>query len=128
MEPLETRSHLPISYGLNKDLFKRLYQAYASNYETFIQRDVPADLNSYEAIYNDEAYALYAKFNDIYVVTEIIYTSKEAAYCLLNELISKYQEIKVICEKDFLEGEEIIFGKYYKSQLNTSSLYFNEYI
>ena len=28
----------------------------------------------------------------------------------------------------FLDGEEIIFGKYYKSQLNTSSLYFNEYI
>ena len=128
MEPLETSSHLEVNDGVNKTLFKRLYEAYTSKYETYIKRELLADINSYEAIYNDEAYALYAKFNEIFVVTEIIYTNKEAAYQLLNALISKYQEIKVICEKDFLDGEEIIFGKYYTKQLNTTSLYFNEYI
>ena len=68
MEPLETKSSLLIHQGINKSLFKDLYEGYASKYETYIQRDLPADINSYEAIYNEQAYALYAKFNDIYVV------------------------------------------------------------
>lgn len=126
--PLQTAKISKVYDGVNVVLFESLYKKYTSKFDTYINRGLPSDINSYEAIYTDNAYALYAKFNERYVITEIIYETKEDAYCLINELQSRYQDIKVICECDLLEGEKIIFAKYFKNQLQTNSIYFNEYI
>lgn len=115
--------------GINKSLFEKLYRNYNSNYSYYIDRSHPIDIDLSNAIYHEDAYALYSFFNDKVVVTEIVYKEKEDAYILLNNLTNEYGLIKVICEKDLLEGEQLLFAKYYDPENNEyDSIYFNEYI
>lgn len=128
-EPLKTSSTKEIFEGINEDLFAMLYETYTKKYDEAIKRSLPIDIHSYQAIYSKSAYALYTKFNQTMVVTEIIYETKEDAYQLFNELIQRYGFIKVICEEDLLLGETITFAKYTTNNISSNlSIYFNEYI
>ena len=127
--PLPTSKSVMIKDGINKVLFKQLYSHYASNYAIHISRDYPVDLDLMDAIYHEDAYAFYSFFNEKLVVTEIVYKEKEDAYLLLNELMKRHFSIKVICEDDLLQGEKLLFAKYYLPNKDAyDSIYFNEYI
>lgn len=127
-QKIEINQIYGIKNGVDKDLFSKLYEQYSKKYDICIKRKLPIDIDGYLSIYTNDAYCLYAKFNDIYVVTEIIYTNIEAAYTLINHLIEQYQTIKIICEPDFLIGEKLLFAKYTSNKLSTNNILFNEYI
>ncbi len=116
---------IEIKCGIHLALFKDLYNQYASQYKNYIKRNTWIDIERANALYNDNGYLLYSQFNDVYVVTEIVYKNIEVAYQLLNELYKKVGAFKIISDESFGNDETITFVK---STHDFEDLYFNEYI